>query len=791
MQRLSVASVIANSRADESAPASPSVTSVQDVVTDIQRRKSGATARTLARRLRIEKRALIGKRRRDAGGSDSNDEKEKSLLERQLDGSSSILNLLIEDGKELINNVSVGNNVREQRRNNEHSEAHSRRMQALEEEARLAEEKFQEINSKWRIIESFNDPLDINNASQVQREKCEELINQKNTIIAMLKKELEYEDFRFTADQEVQLNDVSILVERIDNQINIMRRAYKNQLILIESAIDTERFESMERNRKQWELLNKENEKGEVSYIETRLEKIEEHETSMIITTIEYEEKCRQLKMSLESDIQVMQQKLEELKTKCLLNSEKLNYDYHILRKRDEENISIKAQQKRKINKLQEEITNLYQTLKDLTYLSEEEILKVNGESSSLQSNIENAIKKMNHFLYMNNKKYTDLWKFNVMEAKQLMSEILSIDRSIHEQQLNCPWIPPDSSPLSDEFDVLAKKICGSQDARSDDCDIYSSAVNGFNAHQKKMAKLILEKLCDETGFLLDKNIENLLATYPPEKRILVKLETIFKMLGINSEEDIKALKRYFLPYAVCTDCSQRQMQFEAVNRKALVDKKKFQTSSLPNLCALTDDEKWKLLHPSERKAVSDSNLNCWSSEDKKVRLLDPAKEKPKSSCFDELHSFDLEPANVLKGLTDFIQHFHANKTTSTNYFEDDAFFYDQSSFKMTSLPPDDVKKYWEQVQSIFAKDREQLWNALTVGLSKYFKILKDRQKVRSEIHILEKENKELKKLLGKHLGQSKVKTAPSKSCFPPLQEPRAKSATIINYTLFEEFTNL
>lgn len=61
----------------------------------------------------------------------------------------------------------------------------------------------------------------------------------------------------------------------------------------------------MERNRRQWELLNKENEKGEVSYIETRLEKIEEHETSMIITTIEYEEKCRQLKMSLESDIQV------------------------------------------------------------------------------------------------------------------------------------------------------------------------------------------------------------------------------------------------------------------------------------------------------------------------------------------------------------------------------------------------------------------------------------------------------------------------------------------------------
>lgn len=38
-----------------------------------------------------------------------------------------------------------------------------------------------------------------------------------------------------------------------------------------------------------------------------------------------------------------------------------------------------------------------------------------------------------------------------------------------------------------------------------------------------------------------------------------------------------------------------------------------------------------------------------------------------------------------------------------------------------------------------------------------YLFLFSDRQKVRSEIHILEKENKELKKLLGKHLGQSKV----------------------------------
>lgn len=68
-------------------------------------------------------------------------------------------------------------------------------------------------------------------------EKCVNLIAQKDQLISDLKSELKTGDERFVKDQRKQGEDVALLVERIDNQIAIMRRAYRRELILIEVAI--------------------------------------------------------------------------------------------------------------------------------------------------------------------------------------------------------------------------------------------------------------------------------------------------------------------------------------------------------------------------------------------------------------------------------------------------------------------------------------------------------------------------------------------------------------------------
>ena len=64
--------------------------------------------------------------------------------------------------------------------------------------------------------------------------KCAELIAQKDMLIKELRKELKLADERFDEDQMKQKEDLRILAERIDNQIKVMRKAYKDELKLTE-----------------------------------------------------------------------------------------------------------------------------------------------------------------------------------------------------------------------------------------------------------------------------------------------------------------------------------------------------------------------------------------------------------------------------------------------------------------------------------------------------------------------------------------------------------------------------
>ena len=48
---------------------------------------------------------------------------------------------------------------------------------------------------------------------------------------------------------------------------------------------------------------------------------------------------------------QILQQQLQQMKATYQLNQEKLEYNFQVLRKRDEENTITKSQQKRKITK--------------------------------------------------------------------------------------------------------------------------------------------------------------------------------------------------------------------------------------------------------------------------------------------------------------------------------------------------------------------------------------------------------------------------------------------------------
>lgn len=58
------------------------------------------------------------------------------------------------------------------------------------------------------------------------------------------------------------------------------------------------------------------------------------------------------VKIKLETDVKVLEQQLQQMRATYQLNIEKLEYNYQILKKREEENGTILSSQKRKITRL-------------------------------------------------------------------------------------------------------------------------------------------------------------------------------------------------------------------------------------------------------------------------------------------------------------------------------------------------------------------------------------------------------------------------------------------------------
>lgn len=130
-----------------------------------------------------------------------------------------------------------------------------------------------------------------------------------------------------------------------------MTKAYRYEMELIETVIESERKIMMEISMEKWNVLYKKLQEDTFEEKEKRKEIIKEYEKEMEKVIIEHQEEFRKQKIMYELEIQNLQQEVQNMKALCIMNVEKLDYNFAVLKRRDEENTIVKNQQKRKINK--------------------------------------------------------------------------------------------------------------------------------------------------------------------------------------------------------------------------------------------------------------------------------------------------------------------------------------------------------------------------------------------------------------------------------------------------------
>lgn len=401
---------------------------------------SNAFLRKSARAMRIRRRIESIKKQHDPL-TEEEQEGNKTLLDVQILKSAEELEKLLIEGEELITNVSVGNDGREITRRKGEIEQRNHLIEQIENEAAQAEIRYHEIEERWIELLLHNDPLDIHDGIVEQKTRCKILIENKDDMITKLRADVDRKEKEFERDQVQQKEDIVMLSNRIDKQVGLMKGAYRNELKLIELAVSEERRKIIKSTSEHWNALYSRREEMEEKNMIHRNKLQVQFLQDLQDNRVQNEELFRETKIALENENQVLQQELEHLKAFCLLNSEKLNYNYQIIKKREEENIIIRNQQKRLLNKLRDELNVLRAKGEEYRKQADAKANRLIHEIKRFRNSVFSVEAKADLLKEVNETKYLDVWQYNEDLAKEKLQQILTTDRIICEQLLGVDWV--------------------------------------------------------------------------------------------------------------------------------------------------------------------------------------------------------------------------------------------------------------------------------------------------------------------------------------------------------------
>ncbi|XP_006046283.3 dynein regulatory complex protein 1 isoform X2 [Bubalus bubalis] len=656
----------------------------------IQARRLRIAARLEARRREALGEYLDGKKESEEDQSKSYKQKEESRLK---------LAKLLLCGTELVTNIQVAADIREIHRRVEEEEIKRQRLEKLENEVKTSQDKFDEITVKWEEGKQRTIPQELWEMLNAQQVHCAGLIEDKNKLISELQQELKMKDDQYVKDLKKQSDDICLLLERMEEQVKNVMKTFRQELQNIEKAFEMERQELLTSNKKKWERALQAHNAKELEYLMNRIKKVEDYEKQLNKQRIWDCEEYNTIKIKLEQDVQILEQQLQQMKATYQLNQEKLEYNFQVLKKRDEESTVIKSQQKRKINRLHDVLNNLRSKYNKQVKQFQEENQSLTSDYKRLVLQFKELQKAMRHFALIDDKRFREIWLMNEEEAKDLINRAFDVDRIINTHHLGLPWMAPNFwflknvGPISQQQQKSATQILEEVllEAEKEGADEDSSESETYLDLPKQVSarttRKILMLLCDESGFLIESKLLSLLLPLEKSECYLLRLDAVFSALGIENEDDLYKLVNFFLKYQTHhSPSSQEPLDLGAEKEGSLVDGKSQEKEPPPSP---------KLIHPND----------------------------------------------VLKILEAFVMSLRKPRDFWV-------------PVKLLKAVRDDSKdsEYWEALTTVIPATTLNLWDALYTALEKYHLVLTQRAELLIENSSLERQNTELQQLLQQYL---------------------------------------
>lgn len=735
---------------------------------------------------------------------------QRPVLDKRLEDNELALRTAYENGLEFIDNIQRTC----EKRNVDRKKFENHCDEEVEELLRI---KSQAFNAQFdNIAERFgeirliaDDQKKLPEELTRQKRRIEQLMANKDDCIAKLRSEYSRLDDDYAATILKQRNDMHFLYVRMNEHLEAMRSSFKHYLGLLQDTIDAERETLNLTVRRKWSELHDKVDANLDMKHRVEQEKRAFYDAQLERVRLEHAEITRAARIQLERDEQQVHLDLQQLRSHAALNSEKFDYNYQILAKKGDENVTVRNQQKRKLAQMRDQAVLLRKEIAEVRENFTVSSAKCKQEVIRFHSSFMELETRADRYARINDKKFDNVWKMNEEEANGLLQRVLAIDKVLYEQQLGLPWPQPALAPMNRKdlpsYKEAIQALYHPHDESDDSHDSLMSTESPVhhattipsqkgNFQEQMLAdtrvlRIILRQIAEESDFLVEAKLQALLRPYlSGEKMNIVEVDHIFQALGIQSMRNVSTLIEHFVPYAWCTVCSMPAQEPDTLSSISTAKPEAHKPSMIRKTVANLAKETLNVANANAANEFLDADLVSYIQDFERANQVEAFTRQsfyPTAAMFDNLnlpgkddpnaphtpcehHRFVIEPGCVLKVFRAYAQTcLNANARTviggigaSTHSTTmSDRLMCVRSSVSRL-MRADDVEAFWRRFREVFTPESRRLWDSLEHGLKEYLRVLQRRDQLNTECEYLRRQNAELRHMLQPYLEMRQGKKA-------------------------------
>ena len=227
-------------------------------------------------------------------------------------------------------------------------------------------------------------------------------------------------------------DDIEKLIKNMKYQYQRMREDYNSQLTAIEAEFENERADILARNAKEIDDLFTEHRVLENTYLTQRQHDEEENAKQLEDVMSQDANKQNEQKIKLETEMQILEKCMEDMKAIYTLNEEKLKFNYEVLYEREGVNKKMMKtlQNRRRRAKITLSEVNKQFRIQSLRF--QKNNIQLTNEYKQFTAWFKDLQKKYERFEKSDDNRIKEVWSMNDQEARNLAEKIMHADKVIH-----------------------------------------------------------------------------------------------------------------------------------------------------------------------------------------------------------------------------------------------------------------------------------------------------------------------------------------------------------------------